>query len=158
MENLQKIGMGGGCHWCTEAVFQAIKGVEKVQQGYIASLPPEDELSEGVIVHFDPEVVNLQKLIKAHLLTHRATSSHSFRKKYRSAIYYFDPEKAHEAKMVLEELQKEFKEPLITRVLAFKTFKASRISIQNYYRKQPEAPFCTRYIEPKLEILKTEFG
>lgn len=157
MGDLHKIGLGGGCHWCTEAVFQTLKGVEKVEQGYISSLGEAADFSEAVVVHFDPEVVSLKTLLKVHLHTHNSTSNHSFRKKYRSAVYYFDPENALVAERILKELQEDFEEKIITQVLAFKEFQASRESIQDYYRKNPEAPFCKRYIEPKLEFLRGNF-
>ena len=150
MEYLHKIGLGGGCHWCTEAVFQALKGVEKVEQGYISSLGEAAEFSEAVVVHFDPEIIWLRTLLKVHLHTHNSTANHSFRKKYRSAVYYFDPEDALVAERIIKDLQEDFEEKIITQVLAFKEFQASRESIQDYYRKNPDAPFCKRYIEPKL--------
>jgi peptide-methionine (S)-S-oxide reductase len=52
---IEKIGLGGGCHWCTEAVFQALKGVEKVEQGWISAVDAE-EYSEAVVLHFDPKI------------------------------------------------------------------------------------------------------
>lgn len=58
-----------------------------------------------------------------------------------------------EIKKILKKLQQQFEEPLVTQVLAFNEFKASREQIQDYYRKNPDAPFCRRYIEPKLEVL-----
>ena len=157
MENLQKIGFGGGCHWCAEAVFQAVKGVEKVEQGYISSKAPADAFSEAVIVHYHPKKVNLATLIEIHLHTHNSTSNHSFRSKYRSAIYCFSSEAEEEAGMILEKLQQNFEEKLVTQVLPFGKFKASREAIQDYYKKNPEAPFCKRYIEPKLELIKSNF-
>ena len=53
IRNMKKIGFGGGCHWCTEAIFQALNGVESVEQGWISSLNPYDTFSEAVIVHFN---------------------------------------------------------------------------------------------------------
>lgn len=152
---MKKIGFGGGCHWCTEAVFQMVPGVLKVEQGCIASEGEATAYSEAVIIHYDPNV-SLKQLIKIHLHTHNSTSNHSFRKKYRSAIYFFNPEDAVEVKYILEQLQKEFDKKIITRVLPFRRFKASRESIQDYYKKNPDAPFCKRYIEPKLEIVKNK--
>ncbi|WP_245583430.1 peptide-methionine (S)-S-oxide reductase [Salinimicrobium terrae] len=154
MEEVRKIGLGGGCHWCTEAVFQAVEGVIKVEQGYIASEAPADALSEAVIIHYLPKRVNLKRLLEVHLHTHNSTSNHSFRKKYRSAVYYFTSEDEKAAKEFLKELQKDFEEKLITRVLPFVEFKASRESIRNYYKKNPDASFCKRYIEPKLAVLE----
>ena len=151
---MKKIGLGGGCHWCTEAVFQQVEGVSKVEQGYIASEAPADTLSEAVIVHYLPKKVNLGRLLEIHLQTHNSTSDHSFRKKYRSAVYFFSAEEEKEIESLLVKLQKKFERKLVTQVLAFRRFEASRESIQNYYKRNPEAPFCKRYIEPKLKLIK----
>ena len=153
MSKPKKIGLGGGCHWCTEAVFQAVEGVVKVEQGYIASVAPVDTFSKAVIVHYLPKMANLERLLEVHLHTHNSTSNHSFREKYRSAVYFFSSEDEMVIKKILEKLQQQFEKPLVTQVLRFKKFKASRESIQNYYKKNPDAPFCKRYIEPKLEVL-----
>lgn len=78
---IQKIGLGGGCHWCTEAVFQSLIGIEKVEQGFIASTEEYNTFSEAVIVHFDSEVISAKTLIEIHLYTHKSTSQHSMRSK-----------------------------------------------------------------------------
>lgn len=148
------IGFGGGCHWCTEAVFQSIEGVVKVEQGYIASKAPNDNLSEAVIVHYLPKKVSLERLLEIHIHTHKATSNHSLRSKYRSAVYCFSADDEEEAKILLERLQQQFQKKLVTQILPFKIFKASRESIQDYYRKNPEAPFCQKYILPKLKKME----
>ncbi len=158
MEKIRKIGFGGGCHWCTEAVFQQLNGVAKVQQGYIASKPPFDTFSEAVIVHYNPAQIPLEILFEIHIHTHRATSAHSFREIYRSAIYYFeDVDKCAFAK-ALPQLQHTFSDPIITKALPFVAFKASRASIQDYYTKNPNAPFCERYITPKLKLIAQKYG
>ena len=157
MKNFRKIGLGGGCHWCTEAIFQAVNGVQKVEQGYIASEGEASDFSEAVIVHYDPKMVNLERLLKIHLHTHNSTSDHSFRKKYRSAVYYFSSEEEIAVKNLLEKLQQDFERTLITESLPLRKFKLSRESIQNYYRKNPDAPFCKRYIEPKLERMREKY-
>lgn len=157
MQKLKKIGLGGGCHWCTEAVFQTLEGVKKVEQGYISSEGEAESFSEAVIVHFVPKKRFLKTLLKVHLITHNSTSNHSFRNKYRSAVYYFAPEDGEEAGEILEELQENFEEKLVTQVLPFKEFKESRESIRDYYKKNPNAPFCKRYVEPKLELVKKIF-
>ena len=85
--NTQKIALGGGCHWCTEAVFQSLIGVERVEQGYVASTGNNNSFSEAVIVHFNTERISLKTLIEIHLHTHKSTSNHSLRERYRSAVY-----------------------------------------------------------------------
>lgn len=158
MEKIKKIGLGGGCHWCTEAVFQSLRGVQQVDQGYLASGGEAASFSEGVIVSYDPEIIPLETLIEIHLHTHRSTSNHSFRDKYRSAVYYFTAEDATKAEEALEYFQQGFEATIITEVLPFREFEASRESIQDYYLKNPEKPFCEKYIHPKLELLKKEFS
>ncbi|WP_317040044.1 peptide-methionine (S)-S-oxide reductase [Flavobacterium tructae] len=91
---MNTIGFGGGCHWCTEAVFDFFKGVTNVQQGWIKSEAPDDTFSEAVLVDFDSRIIPLEVLIEAHLITHSSTSNHSMREKYRSAIYFFDRNEA----------------------------------------------------------------
>jgi len=155
---MTKIGLGGSCHWCTEAVFQAVEGVEKVEQGWIASVGIYTEFSEAVIVHFKEECISLNTLIKIHLHSHSCTANHPMRQKYRSAIYTFSKRQAERAAQILGVLQKDFDLPFITKVLPFHTFKENQESYLDYYKKNPEKPFCQRYIEPKLQQLKEQFG
>lgn len=150
----QRIGLGGGCHWCTEAVFQSLLGVDHVDQGFIRSTPPHDSLSEAVIVHFDPVATDLTALIEAHLHTHASTSAHSMRHKYRSAVYAFDDAQAAQANAVVTDLQRQFDAPLITRVMPFAGFEASHARFRNYYASDPERPFCQTHIAPKLAKLR----
>ena len=155
----KKIAFGGGCHWCTEAVFDALKGVSLVEQGWVSSHIEEAKiLSEAVVVHFDNSIISLEILIEIHLLTHNSTSNHSFRKKYRSAIYTFSKSQQHRAEKILIEKQALFKKPLITKVYPFYRFKLNEEKFLNYYKQNPDKPFCQRYIEPKLKMLMKEFG
>ena len=154
---LNKIAFGGGCHWCTEAVFQSLLGVEKVEQGWVASTKKNNTFSEAVIVHFDSSKINLKTLIEIHLLTHKSTSNHSMRTKYRSAIYYFTPHQKLESLKIIDELQRQFDNKIITQVLEFQQFKPSTKEFQNYYQSNPEKPFCKRYINPKLTLLQKEY-
>ncbi len=153
-----KIGLGGGCHWCTEAVFQAIAGISKVEQGFIRSDPPEDAWSEAVIVTFDPELLPMDVLIEIHLRTHSSTSRHKMRGKYRSAVYVYDAGTGVKVGRILRKLQRDFDEPLITNVMTLAGFKTSDERFQSYYEKDPERPFCKTYIDPKLAFLRKEFS
>lgn len=159
MENkLQKIGLGGGCHWCTEAVFQSLEGVEKVEQGFIASSDSNSTFSEAIIVHFDTTSVTLKDLIEIHLHTHESTSNHSMRQKYRSAIYCFSEMQRTKAYILLKSIQEDFERHLITEVLPFNAFTPSEIQFSNYYYKNPRKPFCQNYIQPKLTLLLERFS
>ena len=153
----QAIGFGGGCHWCTEAVFQLLRGVRQVEQGFIRSSPPDDAWSEAVRVKFDFGVISLASLIDVHLHTHASTSEHSMRAKYRSAIYVNSPQQAYEAKAILGEIQDDFSEPLVTRVLPLVGFKSSEPGRRAYLEKNKGNQFCERYIEPKLDKLRDEY-
>ncbi|GAA4888754.1 peptide-methionine (S)-S-oxide reductase MsrA [Flaviramulus aquimarinus] len=158
MNGLQKIALGGGCHWCTEAVFQSLMGVTKVEQGYVASTNENSTFSEAVIVHYNSKDISLKTLIEVHLHTHKSMSKHSMRDKYRSAIYTFSDIQKREAEELIETFQKVFNHKLITSVLPFKTFRASRQDITNYYYKNPKKPFCESFINPKLKILLDQFS
>ncbi|WP_452222210.1 peptide-methionine (S)-S-oxide reductase [Lacinutrix salivirga] len=158
MKKLTKIAFGGGCHWCTEAVFQALKGVENVEQGYVASEGENSSFSEAVIVHFNPNEIKLKTLTEIHLLTHKSSSNHSMRTKYRSAIYAFSQAQCEEANAILESFQKHFDYKIVTKVYPFVSFKASREAIQNYYQKNPNKPFCETFISPKLKLLINTFS
>ncbi|MEM6684966.1 MAG: peptide-methionine (S)-S-oxide reductase [Bacteroidota bacterium] len=155
---IQKVAFGGGCHWCTEAVFQSLIGVQSVQQGWVQSTEEHDTFSEAVIVQFDAAVIPLKILVEIHLRTHKSTVQHSMRKKYRSAIYYYDQSQAKLLNELLSELQSGFEQKIITQVLPFVAFKASREEITNYYYSNPNKPFCEQFINPKLHLLLREFS
>ncbi|MUP42796.1 peptide methionine sulfoxide reductase [Gramella aestuarii] len=154
---LEKIGFGGGCHWCTEAVFQYLNGVDKVEQGYISTSSKPELFYEAVIVHFDPKIISQKTLIRIHLSTHKSSSDHSMRYKYLSAVYSFEQDQHAEAESILSNLSEQDKK-FITRVYKFGDFKASREEIRNYYATDPKRPFCRSYIQPKLEFLDKKFS
>ncbi|TXD52684.1 MULTISPECIES: peptide-methionine (S)-S-oxide reductase [unclassified Polaribacter] len=155
---LIKIAFGGGCHWCTEAVFQSLNGVYKVEQGWVSSTEENTTFSEAVIVHFNATEIDLKTLIAIHLRTHKSTSNHSMRTKYRSAIYYFSESQKAEISYIIKMLQTDFIDKIITQVLEFKDFKPSHKEFQNYYKNNPQKPFCEKYIHPKLEFLSKKFS
>ncbi len=154
---MERIGFGGGCHWCTEAVFQFFKGVEKVEQGWISSPSPNEAYSEAVIVHYHTEKINLEILIEAHLMTHASTVNHRFRTKYRSAIYYFSEADKITATDLLQKLEEEKKLNYIIQMLPFAAFKLNEEKYLNYFQQNKEAPFCQTYIIPKLKMLQQKF-
>lgn len=156
--NKSKIAIGGGCHWCTEAVFQSLLGVIKVEQGYVASIGDNSSFSEAVIVYFNSEEIAVTTLIEIHLHTHKSTSNHSMRNKYRSAVYTFSEVQKQEVEQIIATFQKLSEKKLITQVFPFQTFKASRDEITNYYYNNPKKPFCESFINPKLKLLLSQFS
>lgn len=154
---LQKVGFGGGCHWCTEAVFQSLVGVVNVQQGWISSDNPFDELSEGVIVSFKDEIIALDTLVAVHLHTHSCTSLHSMRNKYRSAVYTFSTEQITKVDIAVKKLQDDFDRPIVTITIPFRHFKLNTQSWLDYYYSNLGKPFCLTYINPKLTLLMQQF-
>ncbi len=155
---LEKIAFGGGCHWCTEAVFQSLIGVRDVAQGWVQSTEVNDTFSEAVIVHFEANTIPLKILTEIHLRTHKSTVQHSMRKKYRSAVYFFNETQQEAIVQILTELQIDFNEKIITQVLPFVAFKPSQDDFTNYYYSNPTKPFCEQYINPKLKLLLREFS
>ena len=155
---LKKVGFGGGCHWCTEAVFSSLKGVNSVAQGWIASKGENSSFSEGVIVEFDSEIIPLEILVGIHLHTHSSTSKHSMREKYRSAVYTFDDKDISEITRAIFNSQKDFDSQIITKILTFSVFKINREDSLNYYFTNPEKPFCENYINPKLKLILAQFS
>jgi len=155
---VKKIGFGGGCHWCTEAVFQSLLGVEKVEQGWIASAGEAFAFSEAVIVHYHPKEISLDLLVEIHLHTHKSTSEHSMREKYRSAVYFYTEEEQNRLSSILKGLNGDFDNQLITQILPFASFKPSREAIKNYYYSNPNKPFCETFINPKLKLLLKQFS
>lgn len=158
MGNISRIAFGGGCHWCTEAVFQALHGVVHVEQGWIASAAPHDDFSEGVIVNFDSGIISHDVLIEVHLLTHSSSNEHSMRSKYRSAIYYFEDGDSAGIQESLARLSVENDIHYITKILPFREFRLNAESQLNYYSKNKAAPFCQVYISPKLTALRSRFA
>lgn len=156
--SIQKIAFGGGCHWCTEAVFQSLLGVTLVEQGFVAAEGEQSGFSEAVIVHYDENIISVAILIEVHLYTHKSTKNHTMRSKYRSAIYVFTVSETKKIETILLHFQKNFKEQIITKVYSFKRFKPSEAMFHNYYFNNPKKPFCDTYITPKLKLLLNQFS
>ncbi|WP_290842654.1 peptide-methionine (S)-S-oxide reductase [Flavobacterium sp.] len=155
---MKTVGFGGGCHWCTEAVFSSLKGVSNVRQGWISSEFPNDAFSEAILFDFNLQEIDLETLIAIHLYTHSSTSDHTMRRKYRSAVYFPDSEIENSAKVALENLQPDFEKPLVTQVLALSDFRLNIEEQLNYYYSDRTRPFCEVYINPKLALLRQKFS
>ncbi|WP_229212870.1 peptide-methionine (S)-S-oxide reductase [Dyadobacter soli] len=154
----EKIGLGGSCHWCTEAIFQSLKGVIHVSQGWIAFDDNPTRFSEAIVVEFDPAQISLKTLIEIHLHTHSCTSDHSMQSKYRSAVYAFTDEQRSFASQAIEKLQADFYQSIITEVTPFGEFELNDEKYLDYYSKNPDKPFCKTFIDPKLKILLRQFS
>lgn len=152
-----KVGFGGSCHWCTEAIFQSLVGVSKVEQGWISS-KESTSFSEAVIVHFNPHLISLKVLIEIHLHTHSCTSTHAMREKYRSAVYIYNERQKVIAKDSIANLRQDFELPIITQVLTFDAFKINKEEYLDYYYSNPEKAFCKNQIDPKLKKLISQFN
>ena len=154
----RRAGFGGGCHWCTEAVFKSLQGIGEVKQGFISSDAPHDTFSEAVDVTWDDDQIGFDDLIAVHLATHASTSRHKMRGKYRSAVYVHSDEDAAEAWRILDRIATETDSVFVTEVMAHRDFKPSDQRFQDYYTKNREGPFCESYIEPKLALLRQRFA
>jgi Peptide methionine sulfoxide reductase len=153
-----KVGLSGGCHWCTEAVFQSLVGTRDIQQGWLSSTPPNENFAEGVLLEFDSETLPLSILLSAHLSTHQSQKNHSRRNTYRSAVYYFSPEQKQLIRATIKEIEESSQSRFITEVLPFQGFKESReANSKLFLKKTPEKPFCRQYISPKLAKLRASF-
>jgi peptide-methionine (S)-S-oxide reductase len=153
----RKIGLGGGCHWCTEGVFSSLNGIKQVKQGWIASSGDNSAYSEAIEVYFEPDVISLADLIEIHLHTHASTANHCMRGKYRSAIYSYDDSQFKQATKIVNWLKADFTAELITQVYPFKSFKENKTELQNYFYTNPDRPFCHTYIQPKIRLLLARF-
>ena len=122
---METAGFGGGCHWCTEGVFQILRGVSEVFQGFLQSTAPDDAWAEGVVVRFDPGIISLDILIEVHLRTHSANSGYSPNTRYRSAVYIGDANQRHRTDTVITRLGQEVDTAARTKVLPLVGFRSS---------------------------------
>lgn len=155
VQQIDKIGLGGGCHWCTEAVFQSLRGVSDVRSGWICATGEHSAESEGVVIQFDPQKISLETLIDIHLLTHASASNHSMRHKYRSAIYMLSEDQLMRGNQIVETLAARHRSSFITQTLLYSAFRPVSEAYRNYYFTAPDRPFCVNIIEPKLQKLIT---
>jgi peptide methionine sulfoxide reductase msrA/msrB len=156
---------GGGCFWCTEAVFQQVQGVERVESGYSGGEtvnPTYREVCGGrtghaevVRVEYDPEAIGYADLLRIHLGTHDPTTLNrqgsDAGTQYRSIILPADEEEEATARRVIEEMQPAFDHSIVTEVKRLEAFYPAEDYHQNYYRDNPEQGYCRVVISPKLE-------
>ncbi len=167
-ENLNKenktITFGGGCFWCTEAVFRDTKGVLDVKSGFSGGHiknPPYREVCLGKTGHaeviqviYDPNIIHLVDLLTIHLLTHDPTSVNSqgadVGTQYRSIIFYNNNEEKDIAEQVIAASQEIFDHKIVTELKPFEVFYSAEDVHQNYYSENADAFYCQAVIAPKL--------
>lgn len=165
---------GGGCFWCTEAVFSRIKGVKKVTSGYAGGTvedPTYEQVCTGttghaevVEVEYDPGTITYRQLLDVFFHTHDPTSidrqGADVGSQYRSIILTTNDAQEREAIGMIEKLNREgeFGLPLATRVKPLETFYPAEADHQNYYRTHADTPYCRMVIDKKIQKLEKEFA
>lgn len=171
---LQIATFGGGCFWCTEAIFQKINGVTKVQSGYSGGdveNPSYEEVSTGntghaevVQIEFDESIVTHDKLLevlfKLHDPTTKNRQGNDVGPQYRSVIFYHNDAQKKQAENTKKKLEnkKLYSNPIVTEILPFKNFYPAEDYHQNYYNDNQNQPYCTAIIDPKLKKLFKKFS
>lgn len=166
--------LGGGCFWCTEAVFQELRGVERVLPGYAGGKrvnPTYEDVCTGSTGHaevvevvFDPAQVPFADILRIFLTTHDPTTmnrqGNDTGTQYRSVILYHSPEQLQTAKSVIRELeeQKVWGRPIVTELAPFTVFYPAEEYHRNYFRRNPSAGYCQAIIAPKVSKFRKAYA
>jgi len=157
--------VGGGCFWCTEAVFNEVNGVEKVVSGYsggnVPGKPTYREVCSGLTGHaeviqitFNPEIVSYEELLVIFMTTHDPTTLNKqgadVGTQYRSVVFYHDEIQKEIAQEVVAELSKYFDNPIVTEISPLINFFEAEEYHQNYYANNTAEGYCSMVISPKL--------
>ena len=168
-KNLQIATVGGGCFWCTEAVFQEVKGVEKVVSGYaggnVPGRPTYREICSGltgaaevVQITFDASLLSYETILVIFMTTHDPTTLNrqgaDRGTQYRSVIFHHDAVQQKIAKQVVTELQAYFEAPIVTEISDAPVFYEAEKEHQDFYKNNNRQGYCTYVIEPKLAKLR----
>lgn len=153
---IEKATLAWGCFWCTEAIFQRLKGVTSVVSGYSAD-------AEAIQITFDPQVISFDKLLDVFFKLHDPTTvnqqGNDVGNQYRSVIFYHNQkqkESAEKVKLDIEKL-KIYRDQIITQIVPFKNFYKAEDYHQDYYNKNKNYPYCQAIIDPKIRKLFKEF-
>lgn len=173
-EGLELITLGAGCFWCTEAVFQRLKGVEKVVSGYSGGFvvdPSYREVcnattghAEVIAVYFDPKTIRLEEILEVFWMTHDPTTLNrqgaDAGPQYRSAIFFNFEKQGEIATALKKELnaKKVFDSPIVTEITPFSNFYAAELDHQDYFNLNGSQPYCQFVVKPKVEKLKKFFS
>ena len=165
--------LGGGCFWCTEAVFSELKGVEKVESGYAGGSVPNptyEEVCTGTTGHaeavqiaFDPAVISYKQLLQVFFTIHDPTTPNrqgaDVGAQYRSVVFYHDEDQKETAEQVIRETNETgmWGKPIVTEVSPFTAFYKAEDYHQEYYRKNPWQGYCTAVIAPKVAEFRKKY-
>ncbi len=171
---LETATLGGGCFWCTEAVYQQIKGVKSVVSGYTGGHvenPTYKQVCTGQTGHaeviqikYDPSVIGFEKLLEIHFKTHDPTTLNrqgpDFGTQYRSAIFFHSPEQKKVSETVVAKLNeaKVFRAPIVTEVVPAAPFYPAEDYHQNYVRENPRNGYCRAVAAPKIRKVRKVFS
>ena len=168
-KNLQVATLGGGCFWCTEAVFQEVKGVEEVVSGYAGGNVPGEptyrEICSGLTGHaeviqitYDANVISYEDILVIFMTTHDPTTLNQQGAdrgtQYRSVVFYHDENQQKIASEVLKQIQDYYNHKIVTELSALPIFYKATEEHQNYYRENTQQGYCSFVIEPKLAKLR----
>jgi peptide-methionine (S)-S-oxide reductase len=178
-DNQMPVGMetatfGGGCFWCVEAVFRILKGVQSVTSGYMGGARPNPTYeqvcsggtghAEVVQVVFDPKQISFTELLEAFWASHNPTTLNQQGAdrgtQYRSVIFYHTEQQRVEAEAYKKQLDEAgtFDKKIVTEISPAKEFFPAEAYHDNYFARQPDAPYCQFVIKPKLQKFKEQFG
>jgi len=165
--------LGGGCFWCTEAVFNLVKGVDKVESGYSGGKlenPTYEQVSTGTTGHaevvqisFNPDVISFKEILEIFFLSHNPTTlnrqGNDVGTQYRSVIFYHDDQQRATAEKMIKELTeaKAWKAPIVTQIEPFRTFYRAEEYHRNYFRHHPESSYCRFVIAPKIDKFQEHY-
>ncbi|WP_421986421.1 bifunctional methionine sulfoxide reductase B/A protein [Roseivirga sp.] len=164
--------IGGGCFWCTEAVFQRIKGVSHVESGYSGGAiknPTYREICSGTSGHaevikitYDPEVLSYADLLRIFFSTHDPTTlnrqAYDQGTQYRSVIFFQDEKEQQIAQEVIEEMADYFDDKIVTEVSPLGAYYVAGEDHQNFYNEHRNQGYCTAIIDPKIQKLRAMFS
>ena len=166
--------LAGGCFWCLEAVFERLKGVERVVSGYTGGSLPNPTYhavctgmtghAEAIQVSFDPAVIGYRELLELFFAFHDPTTLNrqgpDSGTQYRSAIFCHSPEQRRAAEEVLADLtaQRVFDRPIVTEVAPAREFYPAEASHQQYFDRNGGQPYCQTMIAPKVAKLRAKYA
>lgn len=173
-DTLEIATFGNGCFWCTEAVFQELKGVYKAESGYSGGKvdnPTYREICSGTTGHaeviqiaFNPTIITYKELLEVFWATHDPTTlnrqGNDVGTQYRSVIFYHTEEQKQLAETYKEKLDISgaYPKPIVTEITAFSKFYEADNYHQDYFELNGEAPYCHYVIQPKIDKLKKAFS